>query len=96
MLRYAVLSLAFVATPAFAAGFQAETSTQPPQGRFVARDSIWRCAGTACVSTNETSTRPAIVCAALARQVGALRRFTADGRAFGAEELQACNARARS
>lgn len=96
MLRYAMLSFALVATPAFASGFQAETSTAPAQSRFVARDSAWRCAGTACVTTNQTSTRPAIACAALARQVGALRSFTANGRAFGAEELQACNARARS
>lgn len=96
MLRYAILSLAFLSGPAFAAGFQAETSAQPSQTRFVARDSIWRCMGTACVSTNETATRPAIACAALARQVGALRSFSANGRAFGAEELQACNARARS
>ncbi len=96
MLRFTVLSLALVSAPAFAAGFQAETGTQPAQARFVARDSIWRCAGNACVSTNQTATRPAIVCAALARQVGALRSFAVDGRAFGAEELQACNARARS
>lgn len=95
MLRFAFLSLALLPAPALAAGFQAETSTRPPQTRFVARDSIWRCTGNACVSTNETSTRPAIVCAALARQVGALRSFSANGRAFGAEELQACNARAR-
>ena len=96
MLRYAILSIALVSTPAFASGFQAETGSQPSQGRFVARDSIWRCTGTSCVSTNETPTRPAIVCMALARQVGALRSFSANGRAFGAEELQACNARARS
>ena len=95
MLHYAVLSLALVSAPALAAGFQAEASNAPAQERFVARDSIWRCAGTNCVSTNRTSTRPAIACAALVRQVGALRSFSADGRAFGAEELQACNARAR-
>ena len=96
MLRTAVLSLALLSSPAFANGFQAETGSQPPQTRFVARDSIWRCAGTSCVSTNDTSTRPAIVCATLARQVGVLRSFSANGRAFSAEELQACNARARS
>ena len=67
MLRYAILSLALVSGPAFAASFQAETTNPPSQSRFVARDSIWRCAGTACVSTNDTNTRPAIVCAALAR-----------------------------
>lgn len=95
MLRTAFLALSLVSTPAFAAGFQAETGSRPPQTAFVARDSIWRCTDTACVSTNQTATRPAIVCAALARQVGALRSFSANGRAFGAEELQACNARAR-
>jgi len=95
MLRTAILSLALLSSPAFASNFQAEAGTAPPQASFVARDSIWRCAGTNCVSTNRTSTRAAIVCAALARQVGALRSFSSDGRAFGAEELQACNARAR-
>ena len=95
MLRYAALSLALVSSPALAAGFQAETGSAPAQDRFVARDSIWRCAGTNCVSTNRTSTRAAIACAALARQVGALKSFSADGRAFDAGELQACNARAR-
>ena len=95
MLRFAILSLALLPVPALAAGFQAETSARPAQARFVARDSIWRCTENNCVSTNETATRPAIVCAALVRQVGALRSFSANGRAFGAEELQACNARAR-
>ena len=95
MLRYAALALALVSTPAFAAGFQAEASSAPAQARFVARDSIWRCDGANCVSSNRTQTRPAIVCAALARQVGALKSFSADGRGFSAEELQACNARAR-
>jgi hypothetical protein len=96
VLRYAILSLAFLSTPAFAAGaFQAETNARPLQARFVARDSIWRCTESNCVSTNRTSTRPAVVCAALVRQVGALKSFSSDGRAFGAEELQTCNARAR-
>ena len=95
MLRFALLPLALLPAPALAASFQAETNTRPPQSRFVARDSIWRCTENSCVSTNETSTRPAIVCAALVRQAGALRSFSANGRAFGAEELQACNARAR-
>ncbi len=96
MVRYAILSLAFIAAPALAAGtFRAETSARPPQERFVAGDSIWRCSGSNCVSTNRTATRPALVCAALVREVGALRRFSVDGRAFAAEELQSCNARAR-
>ncbi|MEA3014103.1 MAG: hypothetical protein QOD42_2648 [Sphingomonadales bacterium] len=95
MFRYALLSLAFLSSPALAAGFEAQTSTAPPSARFVARDNIWRCAGTNCVSTNRTSTRPAIVCSALARQVGALRGFAVDGRPFDARQLESCNARSR-
>jgi hypothetical protein len=96
VLRYAILSLAFLSAPALAAGpFQAETNAPPAQERFVARDSIWRCSGSVCVSTNRTSTRPAVVCAALARQAGALKSFSTEGRAFDAAELQSCNARAR-
>ena len=96
MVRYALLSLAFLSAPAIAAGgFQAQTSTAPSPARFVARDSIWRCADTQCVSTNRTSTRPAIVCSALARQVGALRGFAADGRPFDARQLENCNGRGR-
>ena len=94
MFRYALLSLAFLSSPALAAGFQAQTNAAPSSARFVARDSIWRCAETACVSTNATSTRPAIVCSALARQVGALRSFAVQGRALAAGELEKCNARA--
>jgi hypothetical protein len=95
MFRYALLSLAFLSSPALAAGFQAQTTTAPSPAPFVARDSIWRCAGTQCVSTNRTSTRAAIVCAALARQVGALRGFAVDGRPFDARQLESCNGRAR-
>jgi hypothetical protein len=96
MFRAAVLSLAFLAAPAFAAGpFQAEPQAPPAQERFVARDSIWRCSEAGCVSTNRTSTRPAIVCSALVRQVGALRSFSNEGRAFAAAELENCNRSAR-
>ena len=96
MFRYALLSLAFLSAPALAAeSFQASTTARPPQQRFVARDSIWRCTGTQCVSTNRTATRPAIVCSSLARQVGALTRFAVDGRPFDASQLQNCNGRAR-
>jgi hypothetical protein len=95
MYRKLLLSLALLSTPALAAaGFQAEPAARPSQERFVARESVWRCTDAGCVSTNRTSSRPAIVCAALARQVGTLRTFSADGRAFGAEELESCNSRA--
>lgn len=95
MLRLSLLSLALVATPAFAQGFfNAETVAPPSQQRFVARENVWQCNGAACASARSAS-RPAIVCATLVREVGALKSFSVDGRAFAAEELAACNSRAR-
>ncbi len=95
MFRPFLLSLAFVSTPALASGhFEAQPEARPAQQRFVARDNVWRCGDAGCTSAR-TPTRPAIVCASLVREVGALTRFSAGGRAFGAEELEDCNRRAR-
>ncbi|MGZ8313264.1 MAG: CC_3452 family protein [Allosphingosinicella sp.] len=95
MVRLSLISLAILSTPALAASyFQAEPVTAPAQQRFVARDSVWLCVEGAC-SSSRTTSRPAIVCATLVRQVGALRSFSVDGRPFESIELTACNARAR-
>jgi hypothetical protein len=95
MFRAALLSLAFISGPALAqAHFTAQPETRPAQPRILARDNIWRCTDTLCISAR-TATRPAIVCSTLVRQVGQLRSFSAAGRAFSAEELEACNSRAR-
>ena len=94
MFRPALLSLAFLSTPAFAAGyFDAQPVTRPAQERFVARDNAWRCGDAGCTSAR-TATRPALVCASLVRTVGPLRSFSVDGRAFAADALEACNGRA--
>ena len=79
--------------PRFAAGpFQAEPTARPSQERFVARDNVWRCADAGCSSTNAPRRAPRSSASSLVREVGALRSFSVDGRAFGADELEACNA----
>ena len=50
--------------------------------------------GGTCVAP-KSSSRPAVVCAALVRETGAVRSFTVDGQALAAEQLEKCNARAR-
>ena len=93
MFRSALLSLAFVSAPALAQPhFTAQPETRPAQQRILARDNIWRCTDTVCTSAR-TTTRPAIVCSTLAREVGQLRSFSAAGQSFSAEQLAACNAR---
>jgi hypothetical protein len=95
MLRLALLSLAFLSTPALASSyFEAQPVTRPSHERFVARDNAWRCGEAGC-SSARTSTRPALVCSSLVREVGPLRSFSVDGRALDAAALEACNARAR-
>jgi len=92
----ALISLAFLASPAMAAPvhFQAQPATQPAQARIVARDNLWTCTPAGC-SSARSSTRPAIVCSTLVREIGPLTGFSAGGVAFTAEQLEACNARAR-
>ena len=95
MIRYLVLTLSALSAPAIANGhYRAEPAATPALERFVARENVWRCSGEVCTSARSAS-RPAIVCAALVRQVGALRSFSVDGEAFDAEALASCNRRAR-
>ena len=95
MLRPALLSLVFVATPAFATGYyDAQPLTRSSHERFVAGDNAWRCGEAGC-SSARTTTRPALVCSSLVRAVGPLRSFSVDGRAFDAAALEACNGRGR-
>ena len=82
------------ATPALANYYRAEPAAAPSRVRFAARDNAWTCAGAACVSARSAA-RPTIVCATLAREVGRLNSFSVEGRPFTAEQLEACNARAR-
>ena len=95
MIRPLLFAVAMLsATPAVANYFRAEPVAAPSRDRFAARDNAWICAGTTCVSAR-SGVRPRIVCASLAREVGRLSSFSVEGRAFTAEELEACNSRAR-
>ena len=60
----------------------------------VARDVLWKCAGQACVAT-KASSRPEIVCASAARELGKVTAFSANGQEFTAEQLAKCNEKAR-
>ena len=84
------------AAPAFANGvhYRAEPATPPAAERLVARDVVWRCGANGCVAPRSNS-RVAVECAALARQIGTLRSFSAGGEPLPADQLEKCNARAR-
>jgi hypothetical protein len=59
-------------------------------GHAVVGGLVWKCADTACAAPKGTS-RPAVVCARLAKEVGQVSTFTAGGKALEAEDLARCN-----
>jgi hypothetical protein len=91
-----VVAFAAAGGPAFAASphYRAEPVTASAAERLVVRDLMWHCSGGACVAGRNHS-RPAIICAALVREVGPLRSFSVAGSPLAAGELEKCNARAR-
>lgn len=96
MIRSALLACLLISAPALAVAphFQAEPIVQPAKNKVALRDTLWICAGGSCLA-GESSSRPEIVCAVLARRVGKLRSFNVRGQALGAAELDQCNARAK-
>jgi len=84
------------AAPALAAvpHYRAEPLAAPAADRLVVRGTAWRCDAAAC-SAPAINSRPALVCASLARDLGALKSFSVAGRPLPADALEKCNARAR-
>jgi hypothetical protein len=70
--------------------YRAELVSPTTQTRAISSDVVWSCADTACGAARATS-RPAIVCARLAKEVGPLATFIADGKPLEAEALARCN-----
>jgi hypothetical protein len=63
-------------------------------GTVIVNELLWRCSADGCTALNATS-RPAIVCAQAARQLGKIASFRVKGTAFDAEALAKCNSRAK-
>jgi len=87
------IGTAITPTPAGAAEgayYRAELSAPAAKTNAVAGGLVWKCAETNCAAPKGTS-RPAIVCARLAKEVGTVSTFTAGGKALEAEDLARCN-----
>lgn len=104
MTRFLAVAAAAAATLALtpAAGI-AQTSngyytavavTAPAKNSIVTRSTVWRCGEGTCVAAKATS-RDAIMCELVAREVGKLSSFAVKGEAFDADALEKCNARAK-
>lgn len=76
-----------------AAYYSATLATAVESQRTIAGSLVWNCNGTSCTAARGTS-RPAIVCARLVREVGPVTAFVANGEALDAAALERCNAAA--
>jgi hypothetical protein len=95
MLRPAILGFALFAAPALASShYHAEPVAKPAAARLILRDTIWSCGDNGCAAATKSSSRPAIVCEVLVKEIGALRSFSIAGQPLSAEQLEKCNARA--
>ncbi|MFA9201135.1 MAG: hypothetical protein ACEQR8_08105 [Cypionkella sp.] len=70
--------------------YRAELASPVSPTKSIVSGTVFNCNGTGCAAGKATS-RPAIVCARLVRQVGPVARFTANGKDFAADELARCN-----
>jgi hypothetical protein len=94
MFRLTALALALAASPALASShYQAEPAAKPVNARIVVKGTLWKCSDTGCTAAKDNS-RPAVVCSALVKEVGALRSFSVAGQPLAAADLEKCNARA--
>jgi hypothetical protein len=82
------------ATPAAAEEpYYAATLADPaPAWLALSAGVVWTCQGSACRARRDAA-RPVDVCRNLARQVGEVAAFMADGRALSARALRQCNRR---
>lgn len=76
-----------------AAVYRAELAQPATTARLAAGGVVWTCAGNACTAPRSNS-RPAIVCARLAREAGTLSSFAVSGAAISGSDLERCNAAA--
>ncbi|MCU6455947.1 hypothetical protein LPN01_17860 [Sphingomonas sp. A2-49] len=61
---------------------------------FITRSTAWRLQNGTFVA-GQAPERPAVLCELVVRQVGALTSFTVAGKAYDADQLARCNAKAK-
>ncbi|TXC73676.1 hypothetical protein FSZ31_02755 [Sphingorhabdus soli] len=91
-LSLAAMTFAVPATASGGAYYQASLASPAAKAKLVAKGLLWNCDDTACAASQKSPSRDAIVCSALAKQVGPLTGFAVAGKAFDAAALESCNA----
>ena len=69
-------------------GYAATPVTAPAKASFVTRSTLWKCNAGTCIAPVNGSTRDSIACELVAREVGKLSAFRANGSDFDAAALE--------
>ncbi len=93
-LAVAAFALLGVATPALASNYVASLQAPATHAKLVSSDRLWRCDGVTCTADGGASSAAKHICSRLAKEVGPVTGFTAQGKVFAADELAQCNAAA--
>ena len=88
---FTLLGSAAIAQPS--GGYYNVTLASESAGKQVVRGMLFNCDGATCAAAEGTS-RPAIVCASVARQLGPVTSFRAGNEALDGEALAKCNSKA--
>jgi hypothetical protein len=105
MIRFTALAAAALTTAALlspiaadaqgpAAFYVATPVAKPAATNIITNATLWTWQDTA-FTANHAPERPNILCELVVKRVGALSSFSAGGKAFDADALAKCNARAR-
>ena len=78
------------AEAASGAYYRAELAAPSTAAKPIVSGTVFDCSGRNCSGGKATS-RPAIVCARLVKEVGPVAKFTVNGKELAAEELTRCN-----
>lgn len=101
MVRFAALLLSLIgsftllgsAAVAQSTGYYNVTLASEAAGKQIVKGMVFNCSGATCAAAQGTS-RPAIVCASVARELGPVTAFRAGELALDGEALAKCNAKA--
>lgn len=74
--------------------YSATPVAAPAKASLVTRSTIWKCGEGVCVA-GKANARDNIMCELVAREIGQLSAFRANGADFDAEALAKCNTKAR-
>ena len=83
-------STSALAAPSYSVSLATPVSVE----QVISSDRLWSCNGATCLAGGEATSPAKHICSRIAKQIGPVTAFNAQGRSFSADEIAACNGRA--